>query len=98
MPSTKQSPGNPSPIFLFAAWTWRGHLLDLLCRRDEALSSYRNALDHDPGSSMEHSQYHLRIDRAGSKPGSGRLSAGKKGPEQKKDGFFRADSSFLSNR
>ncbi|MFH1102441.1 MAG: tetratricopeptide repeat protein [Pseudomonadota bacterium] len=63
MPSTKQSPGNPSPIFLFAAWTWRGHLLDLLGRRDETLSSYLKALDHDPGSSMEHSQYHLRIDR-----------------------------------
>lgn len=55
--------GNPSPILLFAAWTWRGHLLDLLGRRDEALSSYRKALEHDPGSSMEHSQYRLRIDR-----------------------------------
>jgi len=54
---------NPSPILLFAAWTWRGHLLDLLGRRDEALSSYRKALEHDPGSSMEHSQYRLRIDR-----------------------------------
>jgi tetratricopeptide (TPR) repeat protein len=55
--------GKPSPIYLFAAWTWRGHLLDLLGRRDEALSSYRKALEHDPGSSMQHSQYRMRIDR-----------------------------------
>jgi tetratricopeptide (TPR) repeat protein len=54
---------NPSPIRLFAAWTWRGHLLDLLGRRDKALSSYRKALELDPGSPMQHGQYHMRIDR-----------------------------------
>ena len=52
-----------SPIYLFAAWTWRGHLLDLLGRREEALASYRQALEHDPGSSMQHGQYRMRIDR-----------------------------------
>ena len=56
--------GNPSPIRLFAAWTWRGHLLDLLGRRDEALSSYRKALELDPGSPMVQGQYRLRIDRS----------------------------------
>ena len=54
---------NPSPIRLFGAWTWRGHLLDLLGRREEALRSYRKALELDPGSPMIQGQYRLRIDR-----------------------------------
>ena len=52
-----------SPIRLFAAWTWKGHLNDLQGRREEAIACYRKALELDPGTPMQHSQYAMTIDR-----------------------------------
>ena len=47
----------------FAALVWRGHLLDLLGRRQEAIASYQEALKVPGTPSMEHSQYKLIIDK-----------------------------------
>ncbi len=52
-----------SPVRLFAAWTWKGHLNDLNGRRDEALACYRKALELYPGQPMQHGQYDMTIDR-----------------------------------
>ena len=52
-----------SPVALFAAWTWKGHLHDLQGRREEAVACYRKALELDPGKPMQHSQYNMTIDR-----------------------------------
>jgi tetratricopeptide (TPR) repeat protein len=48
----------------FAATVWEGHILDLLGRRDEALERYREALNRDPGQSMQHTQYGMLVNRA----------------------------------
>jgi len=47
----------------FAALVWRGHLLDLLGRRPEAVAAYQEALKVPGTPSMEHSQYKLIIDK-----------------------------------
>jgi hypothetical protein len=52
-----------SPVRLFAAWTWKGHLNDLQGRREEAVACYRKALELDPGTPLQHSQYSMTIDR-----------------------------------
>jgi len=48
----------------FAANVWRGHVLDLLDRRTEAIEAYREALKRDAGATLQHGQYRLTIDRA----------------------------------
>ncbi len=53
-----------SKLMIFAAYTWMGHLKDLLSEREEAMVYYRLALEHDTGDAMTHSQFGMRIDRA----------------------------------
>jgi hypothetical protein len=53
-----------SKLYVFAAYTWMGHLKDLMGEREEALKYYKRALDYDTGDSMQHSQFGMRIDRA----------------------------------
>jgi tetratricopeptide (TPR) repeat protein len=53
-----------SKLYLFSAYTWMGHLRDLLGDREEALTYYKRALDHDTGDSMTHSQFRMRINRS----------------------------------
>ncbi len=60
----KVSREGTSKLMIFAAYTWMGHLKDLLGEREEALTYYRFALDHDTGDAMTHSQFGMRIDRA----------------------------------
>lgn len=54
----------PDDPFYMHALVWRGQLLDLLHRRDEALACYRQALEqyHD-GDTLEMAQYRIIIDR-----------------------------------
>ncbi len=52
-----------SGLNAFAAMVWQGHLNDLLGNRELALERYREALKLDTGSSMQHGQYHMVIDR-----------------------------------
>ena len=48
----------------FLALTWKGHLLDVMNRREEAIAAYKEALKIDIGSaSMRQDQYDLVIDR-----------------------------------
>lgn len=51
------------PDWRFAALVWRGHLLDLLGRRQEAIASYQEALKVPGMPSMQHSQYKLIINK-----------------------------------
>jgi tetratricopeptide (TPR) repeat protein len=51
-------------LWSFTALVWQGMLLDLAGRREDALSAYRAALEHDTGLAMHHSQFDLKIDRA----------------------------------
>lgn len=53
-----------SKLYIFTAYTWMGHLKDLMGKREEALKYYKRALDYDTGDSMSHSQFRIRIDRA----------------------------------
>lgn len=50
--------------YKFAAYTWMGHLMDLLGDRKAALDHYGQALHLDTGQTMQHSQYRMRINRA----------------------------------
>jgi tetratricopeptide (TPR) repeat protein len=52
-----------SPVRAFGAWVWKGHLHDLQGRREEALACYREALELDPGTPIQHGQYGMTIDR-----------------------------------
>jgi len=47
----------------FMGLVWQGHLLDLLGRRAEAVASYQEALKVPGSPSMQHSQYHLVINK-----------------------------------
>jgi hypothetical protein len=49
---------------LFGAFVWMGNIKDLLGDRRAAVASYREALKHDTGRTMQHDQYGLRIDKA----------------------------------
>jgi tetratricopeptide (TPR) repeat protein len=49
---------------LFGALVWIGLINDLLGQRAEAVASYAEALKNDPGRTLQHDQYGLRIDRA----------------------------------
>jgi tetratricopeptide (TPR) repeat protein len=50
-------------LYKFTAYTWLGHLKDLMGERKEAIKYYQMALEHDEGDSMQHSQYRMRINR-----------------------------------
>ncbi len=54
----------PESHWSFAAPAWRGHLLDLLDRRDEALQAYRVALKRVGDRHVRHDQYGIKVDRA----------------------------------
>jgi tetratricopeptide (TPR) repeat protein len=53
----------PSELLKFTALVWMGHLMDLQGKREKALEYYRKAVEHDPGSTMTHSQYGMKINR-----------------------------------
>lgn len=59
----KVSQMDVAELHVFAAYTWMGHLKDLMGEREEALRYYKRALDSDTGDSMQHSQFGMRIDR-----------------------------------
>jgi len=48
---------------LYYHLTWQGHVLDLLNRREEALSCYKEALKYCGSRSVRHDQYLMRTDR-----------------------------------
>lgn len=47
----------------FVSLVWMGHLKDLMGKREEALKYYKEALKHDPGGTMQHDQWGLKINR-----------------------------------
>lgn len=47
----------------FAACVWQGHVLDLLGRREEAVTRYQVALERSEGNSMQHDQYGMKLDQ-----------------------------------
>jgi len=47
----------------FFALVWKGHVLDLLGRRPEAIAAYREALAEPGNPSMRHDQYGIVIDK-----------------------------------
>ncbi|MDH4270597.1 MAG: tetratricopeptide repeat protein [Candidatus Aminicenantes bacterium] len=53
----------PSELSKFTALVWMGQLMDLQGKRERAVEYYRQALEHDPGSTMTHSQYGMKINR-----------------------------------
>jgi hypothetical protein len=53
-----------SDLYKFAAYTWMGHLKDLLGEREAALGFYRKALEYERGDGMQHSQYGIMLNRA----------------------------------
>lgn len=53
----------PSELYHFSSLVWMGHLKDLKGEREEALKHYGEALKHDTGRSMTHSQYGMSLDR-----------------------------------
>ncbi|HRD02059.1 MAG TPA: hypothetical protein PLP57_05365 [Candidatus Saccharicenans sp.] len=53
-----------SRTYIFAAWTWMGHLYDLLGKRKEAVDCYIKALDFDTGETIRSDQYGMKINRA----------------------------------
>lgn len=52
-----------NPYVAFIAYTWKGHLSDLASHRDEALESYKKALQGYPGAPVTHSQFNMKIDK-----------------------------------
>ena len=52
-----------SELYKFAAYTWLGHLKDLQQAREAAIGFYQEALKHDTGSSMQHSQYRMILNK-----------------------------------
>jgi len=53
-----------SEIYKFTAYTWMGHLKDLVGDRKAAIKYYNLALEHDEGETMQHSQFRMRINRS----------------------------------
>lgn len=49
--------------YLFVTLVWQGHLLDLMNRRNEALTCYKQALQMKPASWVRHDQWGMKIDR-----------------------------------
>jgi tetratricopeptide (TPR) repeat protein len=60
----KIPPLGSSPLLKFAAHVWMGQLMDLQGKREKAIEYYKEALKEDPGVSMQHGQYGLKIDRS----------------------------------
>jgi tetratricopeptide (TPR) repeat protein len=53
------------PVYKLLGWVWQGHLLDLLDRRDEAVTSYQQALQYcDSNTDIRHDQYGMRITKS----------------------------------
>jgi tetratricopeptide (TPR) repeat protein len=52
-----------NPYIAFIAYTWKGHLNDILGHREEALKFYEKALKGYPGGPVTHSQYKMKIDK-----------------------------------
>jgi len=52
-----------SSPYLFATLVWQGHLLDLMNRRKEAITCYKQALQMKPASWVRHDQWGMKIDR-----------------------------------
>ncbi len=50
-------------LYKFAAYTWMGHLKDLMGDREEAIKYYKLALEHDEGTTMRHDQFRMQINR-----------------------------------
>jgi tetratricopeptide (TPR) repeat protein len=59
----KLSALDTSELIKFTALVWMGQLMDLQGQREKALGYYREALENDPGSTMTHSQYGMKLDR-----------------------------------
>jgi hypothetical protein len=53
-----------SELIKFTALVWMGQLMDLQGKREKAIGFYRKALEHDPGSTMTHSQYGMQLNRS----------------------------------
>jgi tetratricopeptide (TPR) repeat protein len=53
-----------SELYKFTAFTWMGHLKDLMGEREEAVKYYKLALEHDEGDTMHHSQFRMRINKS----------------------------------
>jgi tetratricopeptide (TPR) repeat protein len=51
-----------SKALLFGAHVWKGHIFDLMGRRDEALVSYQQALKINSGAALRNDQYGFLID------------------------------------
>lgn len=53
-----------STLIKMTGFTWQGHMLDLLGRRQEAIEKYNEALkNEDNGNAMQHSQYGITINK-----------------------------------
>jgi tetratricopeptide (TPR) repeat protein len=52
-----------SELYKFTAYTWMGHLKDLMGEREEAIKYYNLALEHDEGTTMRHDQFRMKINR-----------------------------------
>ena len=60
----KLSALDTSELVKFTALVWMGQLMDLQGKREKALECYRAALEHDPGATMTHSQYGMKLNRS----------------------------------
>jgi tetratricopeptide (TPR) repeat protein len=47
-------------LYQGVALVWRGHMLDLLGRRDEAVAVYQRAVELNVAGTMQHSQYGMK--------------------------------------
>jgi tetratricopeptide (TPR) repeat protein len=52
-----------SELLKFTALVWMGQLMDVQKQREKAIEYYKQALEHDTGETMTHSQYGMRINR-----------------------------------
>jgi tetratricopeptide (TPR) repeat protein len=53
-----------SALLKFTAHVWMGQLMDIQGKRAKALEYYAAALKEDPGISMQHNQYGMKLDRS----------------------------------
>lgn len=49
--------------YIYGPLTWQGHILDLLGRRNEAISHYQKALQRYTGSYCQYGQYGVKVDK-----------------------------------
>ena len=54
---------NAEPSLRFIAWAWQGMLLDLLGRREDAITAYQTALEVPGAPRYRHDQWSLVIDK-----------------------------------